>query len=302
MFLAISAQESSHFGSRFCSNLSLLARERQGFVRVHWHQDDVTWDATGSGCCKTTSRRRCGAPFCPTSSVPQVGEAQQVRRFENPTQPFQGRPTEVSGTASAQEAAGACQSGVPSLERGEDAQTPRTSVSRSGHGSSRESGRGRRHVPRHDGSSEEGRIKSPGAASFRTHPVDKVVCREEAEAGGQSQRDRCASQRGAGRDGRRSRTTGSSSHRTGKSVGRTSTGRRPYFPLFKVDPQHAVPDVAEFKRMQDTIVRLQRELASTTHRVPAGCIPCETDVIKIRSEGNQCWRSFESRAVAQFAG
>ena len=31
---------------------------------------------------------------------------------------------------------------------------------------------------------------------------------------------------------------------------------------FKVDPQHVVPDVAEFKRMQDTIVRLQRELAS----------------------------------------
>ena len=32
--------------------------------------------------------------------------------------------------------------------------------------------------------------------------------------------------------------------------------------LFKVDPQHEVPDVAEFKRMQDTIVRLQRELSS----------------------------------------
>ena len=30
---------------------------------------------------------------------------------------------------------------------------------------------------------------------------------------------------------------------------------------FKVDPQHAVPDVADIKRMQDTIVRLQRELA-----------------------------------------
>ena len=32
---------------------------------VHWcHQHDVTWAATGSGCCKTTSRRPCGAPFC----------------------------------------------------------------------------------------------------------------------------------------------------------------------------------------------------------------------------------------------
>ena len=31
---------------------------------------------------------------------------------------------------------------------------------------------------------------------------------------------------------------------------------------FKVDPQHVVPDVVEFKRMQDTIVRLQRDLVS----------------------------------------
>ena len=32
-----------------------------------------------------------------------------------------------------------------------------------------------------------------------------------------------------------------------------------------------------------------------THRVPAGCIRCETDVIQIRFEGYPCWRSFESR-------
>ena len=32
---------------------------------VQWfHQHDVTWAATGSGCCKTTSRRPCGAQSC----------------------------------------------------------------------------------------------------------------------------------------------------------------------------------------------------------------------------------------------
>ena len=32
---------------------------------VQWcHQYDVTWAATGSGCCKTTSRGPCGTPFC----------------------------------------------------------------------------------------------------------------------------------------------------------------------------------------------------------------------------------------------
>ena len=76
-------------------------------------------------------------------------------------------------STSAQEAAGSGQSTV----RSEGAETPRATVSRSGHGGSPcqsgqvagcpyHFGRGRRDAPHNSGSSEAGRIESPGTPSF----------------------------------------------------------------------------------------------------------------------------------------
>ena len=124
-------------------------------------------------------------------------------------------------------------------------------------------GRGRRDVPHNSGSSEAGRIESPGTPSFRAHPIDEVVRRKETEEGGTSQGDSGTSQGGTCCCVRRSRTTGSSSRRWGTEVGRTS--RRGKSPLlrrsrcFRHTPK--IPEVMELQRLQDTILGLQRELA-----------------------------------------
>ena len=67
---------------------TFLCQREKG--RVLWFHVSIGVRTTGSGCCKTTSRRRCGAPFC-VAHV-QVGEAQQSQTFRKPntTLPRQG--------------------------------------------------------------------------------------------------------------------------------------------------------------------------------------------------------------------
>ena len=92
---------------------------------VHWcQQHDVTWDATGSGCCRTTSRRR-------RKSLRRIHQCPRSRRSHSPTVSRSGQ----GGSP--------CQSGQVA-------------------GCPYHFGRGRRDAPHNSGSSEASRIESPG--------------------------------------------------------------------------------------------------------------------------------------------
>ena len=206
----------------------------------------------------------------PTSSFTQVGEAQQVRRFKNPIQPFQGSTTEESGTASAQEAPVKSQSHPWNEEK-----TPKSRESLS---------------PDQAMEAAHARVvKLRGVLATLGEDDDMfpaMIVLKKAEAKAQewpvSERIRSTKsfvERKQKRVDKAKETVVRAKEALAVAVADQeqqevllTDGQRRLAELqqeekampspFKLDPQHVVPDVAEFKRMQDTIIRLQRELAS----------------------------------------
>ena len=120
------------------------------------------------------------------------------------------------------------------------------------------------------GGSQKGTIESTGTASVRAHPVDAIVRRQGTEASGTSQGDCGESQGHFGFRNCRPRTAGSTSGGRGTEIWRIES-RREGGPFtvpspFKVDPPHIAPEEEEFKRLQETIVGLQQELAKLRGR------------------------------------
>ena len=175
--------------------------------RVHWCQDNVTWDATGSGCCKTTFRRRCGGPFCVahvlfhTSGRSAASQTSRTQHNLSKAAPQKNWEQPVPKK--------------PQVKAQSHPWTPKF----------RESClqiRPRRHVPRHDGSSEKAEAKA------QERPVSERI-----------------------------QSTKSFVERKQKWVDKAKETVVRAREAFSV-----AVDVAEFKGMQDTIVRLQGELAT----------------------------------------
>ena len=233
---------------------------------MHWHhQHDVTWDATGSGCCRTTSRRLCGAPFCVTHVLhPTSGrcaasqtcrKCPRSRRFRPKHNPF--RRTTLGRTARHPSPASHClqirqwRQPVPEWSncRGSTPRWARTT---------RCTRQSWRHSERHN--------REHRSAQCQTHPVNAMVRRQETGAGGTSQGDCGKSQGHFGFCTCRPRTAGSTFGGWGTQVGSNENLREGCPFTIQSRPLHIVPEVEEFQRLQDTIVGLQQELAKLRAR------------------------------------
>ena len=340
----------SHFGSSareagFCSfTCPLVSRRRHMGRNRKWVlQDDIQ---------EAVWRTILRGPRPPSHKWEKRSKSDVSR-----TQPFSGSATEVSGTASAQETAGACQNAIPSVEREDpDAASPDQAM---------EAARARVVKLRgilatwgedDDMFPEEGRSKSPGKARSKTKKKKKKNERKHktGRRGLSSHRynpqERPVSERiqstklfverkqkrvdkaketvARAREALASAVVDQEQQEvllTGKGGWQNfNMRRRPFFPLLRwtrnmhfqmfLSSCGCKAPSFDFSASWRVCVRSIHAFGHINwcSEDPIGNygvtrtgfqrVACQTDVIKIRFEMNPCWGSFESRAVAQFAG